>query len=78
LMQYQLLHLNSIVTIKTLGAVVDTASTSTLRLLTDSNAAVIDNSNDDVASWDILRIDVDAVSTTAPKGLIVTMEFRLP
>lgn len=40
-------------------------------------AAVIDTSNDDVASWDILRIDVDAVSTTAPKGLIVTMEFRL-
>ena len=41
-------------------------------------AAVIDTSNDDVASWDILRIDVDAVSTTAPKGLIVTLEFRLP
>lgn len=40
-------------------------------------AAVIDTSNDDVASWDILRIDVDAVSTTAPKGLIITMEFRL-
>ena len=45
---------------------------------TAATAAVIDTSNDDVASWDILRIDVDAVSTTAPKGLIVTMEFRLP
>ena len=44
---------------------------------TAATAAVIDTSNDDVASWDILRIDVDAVSTTAPKGLIVTMEFRL-
>ena len=45
---------------------------------TAATAAVIDTSNDDVASWDILRIDVDAVSTTAPKGLIVTLEFRLP
>lgn len=45
---------------------------------TAATAAVIDTNEDDVASWDILRIDVDAVSTTAPKGLIVTMEFRLP
>jgi len=45
---------------------------------TAATAAVIDTSNDDVASWDVLRIDVDAVSTTKPKGLIVTMEFRLP
>ena len=44
---------------------------------TAATAAVIDTSNDDVASWDVLRIDVDAISTTAPKGLIVTMEFRL-
>ena len=45
---------------------------------TAATAAVIDTSNDDVASWDVLRIDVDAVSTTAAKGLIVTLEFRLP
>jgi len=44
---------------------------------TAATAAVIDTSNDDIASWDVLRIDVDAISTTAPKGLIVTMEFRL-
>ena len=34
--------------------------------------------NDDVAVNDLLRFDIDAVSTTAPKGLHVTLEFRLP
>ena len=33
---------------------------------------------DDVATNDVLRIDVDSVSTTAPKGLMVILEFRLP
>lgn len=33
---------------------------------------------DDVATNDVLRIDVDSVSTTAPKGLMVVLEFRLP
>lgn len=41
-------------------------------------AAVINTSNDDVATNDLLRVDVDAISTTAPKGLIVTLEFSLP
>jgi len=45
---------------------------------TGATAAVIDTANDDVAENDLLRIDVDAVSTTAPKGLIVTLGFRLP
>jgi len=40
--------------------------------------AVIDTANDDVATNDLIRIDVDAVSTTAAKGLIVTCEFQLP
>lgn len=39
---------------------------------------VIDTANDDVAENDVLRVDIDAVSTTAPKGLIVTLGFRLP
>lgn len=38
--------------------------------------AVINTSNDDLASYDILRVDVDATSTTKAKGLIVTMEIR--
>jgi hypothetical protein len=38
-------------------------------------AAVIDTTKDDVATNDLLRIDVDAVSTTPPQGLLLTMEF---
>ena len=43
---------------------------------TASTPAVIDTANDDVALNDLIRIDVDAVSTTAPKGLIVTLGFE--
>jgi len=39
---------------------------------------VIDTGNDDVATNDVLRVDVDAVHTTAAKGLIVTLGFQLP
>lgn len=45
---------------------------------TAATAAVINTATDDVATGDILRIDVDAVSTTAPKGLLVELQFRLP
>lgn len=45
---------------------------------TAATAAVIDTANDDVATGDSIRIDVDAVSTTAPKGLLVEMQFRKP
>jgi hypothetical protein len=38
----------------------------------------IDAAADDVATNDRIRIDVDSVSTTAPKGLTVILEFRLP
>jgi len=38
----------------------------------------VDTDHDDVATSDMLRIDVDAISTTAPKGLFVTLEFQLP
>lgn len=62
------------------GSTVDVLST---KLTIDSTetgsdtaaaAAVINASNDDLATNDRLRIDVDAVSTTAPKGLVVTVE----
>ncbi len=43
---------------------------------TAATAAVIDTANDDVATADQIRVDVDAVSTTAPKGLLVEMQFR--
>lgn len=45
---------------------------------TAATAPVIDTANDDVAAGDKIRFDIDAVSTTAAKGLWVEMEFRLP
>ena len=43
-----------------------------------SGTGTVDTSHDDVATGDIIRIDVDTLSTTKPKGLIVTLAFRLP
>lgn len=54
---------------------IDSGETSTS---TAATAAVINTANDDIATGDTLRIDIDAVSTTAPKGLIVTLGFQLP
>ena len=45
---------------------------------TAATAPVIDGAADDVATGDVLRIDVDAVSTTAPEGGFITLTFRLP
>lgn len=45
---------------------------------TAATPAVIDTANDDVAVHDLLRIDVDAVQTTPPEGLLVTLGFREP
>ena len=33
---------------------------------------------DDVATGDLIRIDTDSIATTAPKGLIISLAFRLP
>jgi fibronectin type 3 domain-containing protein len=45
---------------------------------TAATAPVIDGANDDVATGDELRIDVDAVHTTPAKGLSVILGFQLP
>ena len=45
---------------------------------TVGTVGTIDTSNDSVATDDVIRIDVDSVSATAPKGLMVVLEFRLP
>lgn len=45
---------------------------------TAATAAVIDAANDDVATGDKIRFDVDAVSTTAAQGLWVEMTFEAP
>jgi hypothetical protein len=54
---------------------IDSGETSTSSAATP---AVIDTSKDDVATGDVIAIDVDAISTTAAKGLIVNLIFRLP
>lgn len=45
---------------------------------TAATAPVIDTNNDDVATGDIIQIDVDAVSTTKAKGLHIQLRFGLP
>ncbi|MDZ4263757.1 MAG: hypothetical protein U1B30_15680 [Pseudomonadota bacterium] len=45
---------------------------------TAATPVVINASNDDVATNDLLRVDIDAIPTTAPQGLIVTLGFQLP
>lgn len=45
---------------------------------TAATPAVIDGANDDVAENDVLRVDIDAIHTTAAKGLILTLGFALP
>ena len=45
---------------------------------TAAAAAVISGTEDDLTLHDVIAVDVDAVSTTAPRGLIVTIGCRLP
>lgn len=45
---------------------------------TSAQPGTINTSYDDVATGDSLRIDVDAVQTTAPKGLLCELTFQLP
>lgn len=54
---------------------IDSAETDSA---TAATPAVIDTTNDDVATGDQIRIDVDAVHTTPAKGLLVELQFRLP
>ena len=42
---------------------------------TAATPAVIDTAHDDVATGDLLAVDIDAVHTTAAKGLLVSMTF---
>ncbi len=42
-----------------------------------SGTGTVDTDHDDVATGDIIRIDCKTLSTTKPKGLIVTLAFRL-
>jgi hypothetical protein len=54
---------------------IDSTETDTA---TAATPAVINASNDDVATSDLLAIDIDATATTKAQGLLVTLKFRLP
>lgn len=71
----QIHNVTSAVDMLTTKLTVDSGETSSS---TAAVAAVIDTANDDVASNELIRIDVDAVSSTPATGLIVTLVFRLP
>jgi hypothetical protein len=43
---------------------------------TAATSYVVNASNDGVASYDLLAIDIDAIHTTPAKGLIITLGFR--
>jgi hypothetical protein len=45
---------------------------------TAATPAVIDTTKDDVVTGDVIAIDVDAINTTAAKGLYIEMRFELP
>ena len=45
---------------------------------TAATPAVINTSYDDVATNDVIRLDCDAISTTAAKGTIISLSFQLP
>jgi hypothetical protein len=45
---------------------------------TAGTAGTVDTAHDDVATGDVLRIDVTTASSTPAIGLMVTLEFRLP
>ena len=54
---------------------IDTGETSSI---TAVNPFVVNTANDDLDEGDLIFIDIDAISTTAPKGLFVTVMAQLP
>ena len=49
----------------------------TIATTESSGTGTVDTDHDDVATGDIIRIDCDSISSTPPKGLIITLAFRL-
>ena len=45
---------------------------------TAATAVVINSAADDVATNDLIRVDVDAVQTTPAQGMILVLEYQLP
>lgn len=65
-------------TVDMLSAACQIASTKNGSDETGGSAGTINTSNDDVVTNDVIRVDVDNVSGTPAKGLIVRLEFQLP
>ena len=74
-MDIQIANVTQAADMLTTKITIDSAETDTL---TAATPAVIDAGNDDVATGDRIRIDIDAVHTTPAKGLIVELTFKLP
>lgn len=74
-MDIQIANVTQAVDMLSTKITIDSAETDTL---TAATPAVINTSNDNVATGDRLRIDVDAVHTTPAKGLLVELTFKLP
>lgn len=72
---FQIHNVTDAVDMLSTKATIDSGETSTA---TAATPAVIDTTKDDVATNDLLRIDIDAISTTAPKGLVFYLRFALP
>lgn len=45
---------------------------------TAATPAVINTATDDIATNDVIRIDIDTISTTPPRGLVLTLGFSKP
>jgi hypothetical protein len=72
-MDIQIANVTDSVDMLTTKLTIDTGETDSS---TAATAAVIDTTNDDVVTGDMLRIDIDAVhSGTAAKGLVVELQF---
>ncbi|MCK5617637.1 hypothetical protein KAR91_88045 [Candidatus Pacearchaeota archaeon] len=54
---------------------IDSGETSSITAATEF---VVNAANDDLVEGDLLFVDIDAISTTAPKGLFVTVMAQLP
>jgi len=74
-MDIQIANVDAVVDMLSTKLTIDSAESGSDTALT---AAVINTLNDDVQLNEVLRVDVDAIHTTAAKGLIVTLVFRLP
>lgn len=74
-MDVQIHNIDNALDMLTTKCTIDTTETSSA---TAATAFSVNASNDHVHEGDRIRIDVDAIHTTAAKGLEVTLGFRLP